>query len=54
MSTQDLCEHLFEQHNLLLVPGECFGVDNHVRIGFGGPTKILQTGLNKLEQVLES
>lgn len=54
MSSQQLCEYLFEKHDLLLVPGECFELEDHVRIGFGVPTERLVKGLERLHQALES
>jgi capreomycidine synthase len=45
---------LAEQHRVLVVPGACFGPEyrNHARLGFGGTTAELTTGLSLLEQVL--
>ena len=48
------CRRLAAQHRVLLVPGECFGdaYRDHVRLGFGGTTAELTTGLSALERVL--
>jgi aspartate/methionine/tyrosine aminotransferase len=48
------CRRLAVQHRVLLVPGACFG-DAHrgyARLGFGGTTAELTTGLARLEEVL--
>jgi capreomycidine synthase len=39
------CRRLAEQRRILLVPGICFKHPQHVRIGFGGPTSLLEKGL---------
>jgi capreomycidine synthase len=48
------CRRLAEQHRVLLVPGACFGdaYRDYARLGFGGTTADLTTGLARLEQVL--
>ncbi len=50
-STQ-LTTRLREERGVLLVPGDHFGMDGHLRIGFGGPARDLFEGLSRLEQVL--
>jgi aspartate/methionine/tyrosine aminotransferase len=48
------CRRLAEQHRVLLVPGACFGpaYRGHARLGFGGTTEELSTGLRRLDRVL--
>ena len=48
------CRRLAEEHRVLLVPGVCFGdrFARHARLGFGGTTTELTTGISRLEQVL--
>lgn len=48
-----LCHELIDQHNILLVPGACFGAPDRVRLGFGGPTADFEAGLEQLAQLLE-
>lgn len=48
----DLCHRLGKDHGVLMVPGSCFGVPRHARLGFGGPTDRLTRGLEVLEQVI--
>lgn len=48
------CRRLAEEHRVLLVPGYCFGdaYRDYARLGFGGTSAELTTGLSRLEQVL--
>jgi capreomycidine synthase len=50
------CRRLAEEHRVLLVPGACFGdrFSSHARLGFGGTSAELTTGISRLEQVLRS
>lgn len=43
--TRERCERLAEHRGVLVVPGDCFGHPDRVRIGFGGPTSDLVAGL---------
>lgn len=49
-----LCRDLAERYRVLLVPGACFGdtFRSYARLGFGGTTAELTTGLSFLEQLL--
>ena len=47
-----LCRQLIERRRVLLVPGSCFGRPAHVRLGFGGPSRQLQRGLDHLSELL--
>jgi hypothetical protein len=49
-----LTTRLREEKGVLLVPGDHFGMDGFLRIGFGGPARDLFEGLSRLEQILES
>jgi len=46
ISSQQLALDLFNQKSLLVVPGECFDMPNHLRIGFGGDTQKLEKSLS--------
>ena len=52
-STQ-LVERLRVEKGVLLVPGDQFGMDGFLRIGFGGPGHELFEGLSRLESLLRS
>ncbi|WTW91942.1 capreomycidine synthase [Streptomycetaceae bacterium NBC_01309] len=49
---REFCEHLLSDEDLLLVPGDCFGHPDRVRLGFGGPTDDLLEGLDRLARAL--
>ncbi|WP_433413081.1 capreomycidine synthase [Microtetraspora malaysiensis] len=47
-----LCERLLRQHDVLVVPGDCFGHPDRVRLGFGGPSDDFAEGLSRFSRVL--
>ena len=49
-----LATRLRETERVLVPPGDHFGVDGHLRIGFGGPPDALRAGLARLDRVLNS
>lgn len=49
-----LATRLRTEHGVLVVPGDHFGMDGFLRIGFGGPAHELFEGLSRLEAVLRS
>jgi aspartate/methionine/tyrosine aminotransferase len=49
-----LTTRLREEQGLLMVPGDHFGMDGFLRIGFGGPARELFDGLSRLEGLLRS
>jgi capreomycidine synthase len=51
-SADAFCERLFRDRGVLVVPGSCFGVPEHVRIGYGGSTAELTQGLDRLTEAL--
>lgn len=54
ISSEELCRELFNKYKLLIVPGECFEMPGHLRIGFGGDSKNLETSLTILSDYLKS
>lgn len=52
--TTALCHRLMCEHGVLVVPGGCFGLKGHLRIGFGGRTADLRAGLAALSLVLRA
>jgi aspartate/methionine/tyrosine aminotransferase len=50
-STQ-LVDRLRDKESVLIVPGDHFGMDGYLRIGFGDETDYLREGLNRLDRVL--
>lgn len=52
--TVDFCNRLMKRHGVLLVPGECWDLPGHVRLGFGGAAADLERGLAALSVELKS
>jgi len=40
-----MCRSLAREAGILLVPGNCVGFPQFVRLGFGGPTRDLESAL---------
>ena len=53
-SSAELAEHLRTAHDVLVVPGAHFGLEQHLRIGIGGDAGLLREGLTRLGRVLAS
>ena len=50
-STQ-LVERLLHEKSCLIVPGDHFGMDRYLRIGFGPPADYLKAALNRMDELL--
>lgn len=50
----DLAEKLRVEKSVLIVPGEHFGMDGWMRVGFGEDTDLLQRGLERIQDLLKS
>lgn len=50
----EFCTQLLEKTGVLLVPGRCFDMPGHARLGFGGNSQKLIKGLSYLEQCLDA
>lgn len=53
IDTMKLAELLLKKFRTMLPPGRFFGVDNHIRIGFGGDEKMLKKGLENISLALD-
>jgi len=51
-STDKLCTRLIEEYATFTVPGSCFEMPDHLRLGFGGSTDQLMLGLKNMGLVL--
>ena len=47
------CRRFVEEESVVLAPGDCFGVDDRFRIGFGLPADELEAGLARLGSFLD-
>jgi aspartate/methionine/tyrosine aminotransferase len=54
INSTELVTRLRTEKSVLIVPGDHFGMDGFLRLGFGPPVGHLTEGLNRLQQVLES
>ena len=52
INSTDLVTRLREQHSVLIVPGDHFGMDGYLRIGFGDEVDYLRQGLDRLHELL--
>ncbi len=53
MNSTVLTERLRKEKSLLIVAGDCFGMDNYLRLGIGSEKEYLLEGLQRLEEGLE-
>lgn len=52
VSSTALADRLRTEHGVLVAPGDAFGADGHVRVGFGGDADELREGLELLARLL--
>jgi hypothetical protein len=49
-----LCDRLREEQDVLVVPGDHFGLDRHLRIGLGNETADLRAALDRVGRLLRT
>jgi DNA-binding transcriptional MocR family regulator len=54
ITTRELVERVREERSVLLVPGEMFGIDNGIRIGFGYNIEDTMQALALVSETLEA
>ena len=54
INSTDLVNRLRQEKRVLIVPGDHFGMDGYLRIGFGDEPDYLRQGLNRLDEMLTS
>ena len=52
MTSEEICLRLIEDGRTLLIPGSCFGMESHLRIGYGCKTETLEKGLQRFKDFL--
>ncbi len=52
INSTDLVDRLRREKDVLVVPGDCFGLDHHLRIGIGSPAPYLRAGLERVHELL--
>ena len=54
INSSQLAERLRTEKSVLIVPGDQFGMDKYLRIGYGPRENYLRTGLNRIDEVLQA
>ncbi|MFX1473089.1 MAG: aminotransferase class I/II-fold pyridoxal phosphate-dependent enzyme, partial [Promethearchaeota archaeon] len=54
ISSLELVGRLLREKSLLIIPGEYFGMERYLRIGFGYSSEKLIEGLSKFDELLRS
>jgi aspartate/methionine/tyrosine aminotransferase len=52
VKAEELCKDLIEQESTFLVPGDCFEMSDHIRIGYGNNFDVMSEGLGRLKAYL--
>lgn len=52
MGARDFCVNLLQETGVLFTPGDAFGMEGHVRIGFANPPEVLKEGLARVSDYL--
>src|SRR5438552_1522956 len=50
----ELATRLRKAHDVLVVPGDHFQLDGHIRIGYGGDKRLLEEGLRRIAEFLRT
>ncbi len=52
VNSTELVERLMREKSVLIVPGDHFGLDHHLRISFGLPPDYLRAGLDRIHELI--
>jgi hypothetical protein len=52
MNSTELVNRLRTEKQVLIVPGDHFGMDGYLRVGFGDKTEYLKSGLSRVRDLL--
>jgi aspartate/methionine/tyrosine aminotransferase len=52
INSSTLAEKLLHEKSTLIVPGDHFGMDHYLRIGYGSPVEYLRAGLERIHQAI--
>ena len=52
VNSTELVEKLRKEKSVLIVPGDHFGMDRYLRIGYGSPADYVKAGLDRIHQTL--
>ena len=53
INSTKFADRLLREKSTLIVPGDHFGMDGYLRIGYGSPQDYLSTGLNRIDELVE-
>ena len=54
MNSTALVVRLRDEHSVLIVPGDHFGMDGYLRVGFGNEPEDLRAGLARIDGLLDT
>ena len=54
LTSEDFCIKAIEEANVALVPGDCFGTEDHIRLSYCVSDQDLDEGLNRLSTFLST
>jgi aspartate/methionine/tyrosine aminotransferase len=52
ISAEEVCLQLINEKSTFMVPGDCFEMPDHIRIGYGNNIDILKEGLKRFREHL--
>jgi aspartate/methionine/tyrosine aminotransferase len=54
IGSTELVERLRDEKSVLIVPGDHFGMDRFLRVGYGSPADYLQAGLDRVHDLIST
>jgi len=54
ITSRDFCSRLIDMNGTFLVPGECFGMEKWLRIGYAFDPRVLEKGLDGMSRLLRT
>ncbi|MHA2357079.1 MAG: aminotransferase class I/II-fold pyridoxal phosphate-dependent enzyme, partial [Candidatus Thorarchaeota archaeon] len=54
ISSLELVDRLLREKSLLIIPGEHFGMEKYLRIGFGYDSENLREGLSRFDALIKA
>ena len=52
LNSTELCRRLLEEMDVLVAPGDHFGIDRHLRLNHGLPPLYVRKGLDRIAKLL--
>ena len=54
INSTELIRRLLHEKSVLIVPGDHFGMDHYLRIGYGPPADYLRQALDQIDDLLQN